>query len=292
MPKPLRRISVRTHHFNSSTDAALEQLAQIAAERGVELVAPAGEATKHERLAALGYQVRADDGDDADAVLAFGGDGTILRSLGRNLTSGVPTLGVNFGNVGFLASLAPDDWQTELDDIIRGRYIIVDLMTVSVRVGERTYVGVNDVVLSRVAPRHVLQLDYAIAGVRVGSLACDGVIVATPAGSTAYNLSCAGPIIEWDADVLVLNGIAPHSLAFRPVILRPTREIRVVNTSPTQLADIAVDGESVGQMRRGDEVVIAAGHSRARLMMALSSSFYRNVQRKLFESQDPRCDAR
>ena len=115
-------------------------------------------------------------------------------------------------------------------------------------VNGQCHTAVNDVILSRVAPRHVLQLEYEVAGVTVGRMFCDGLIVASPTGSTAYNLSCGGPIVEWNAGVLVLNFIAPHSLGFRPVILRPDHVITARNVSPLQEAEIVVDGDSVGRL--------------------------------------------
>jgi len=287
MPEPVRRIAVRTHHFNKAVNEALVRLAEIGRECGLELVAPASEAAKHPDLAALGFAVRTDeDIHDADMCLVFGGDGTVLRALGHNLAAGVPTLGVNFGNVGFLAALPRDGWASSLPGILAGDYRIFELFTVEVHIGERTFTAVNDVVLSRVAPRHVLKLQYEVAGVTVGSMSCDGMIVASPTGSTAYNLSCGGPIVEWDAEVLILNFIAPHSLAFRPVVLRPHHAILARNVSPTQVADVACDGESVGRMALGEAVRIAAGAARARLVMTAESSFYRNVERKLFERPD------
>ena len=148
--------------------------------------------------------------------------------------------------------------------------------------------AVNDVILSRVAPRHVLQLQYEVAGVTVGTMFCDGLIVASPTGSSAYSLSCGGPSVEWDAGVLVLNFIAPHSLGFRPVILRPDHAISARNVSPLQEAEVVVDGEPAGRLCCGDEVRIVAGSQRARLMVQSEGSFYQNVEAKLFDRRDAR----
>ena len=138
----------------------------------------------------------------------------------------VPTLGVNYGNVGFLAALPHDDWWTGLRGHARRPATASSTCSPwTCASTARLYTAVNDVILSRVAPRHVLHLEYRVSGVTVGRMLCDGLIVASPTGSTAYNLSCGGPVVEWDADVLVLNFIAPHSLGFRPVILRPDHEI-------------------------------------------------------------------
>ena len=200
----------------------------------------------------------------------------------------MPTLGVNYGNVGFLASLPREGWMAGLETILGGDYREVELLTVDVLIGGEHHSAVNDVILSRVAPRHVLQLEYEVAGVTVGEMFCDGLIIASPTGSTAYNLSCNGPIVEWNAGVLVLNFIAPHSLGFRPVILRPDHVITARNVSPRQECEVMADGDLVGRLCCGDEVRVTAGSEVARLVMQSEGSFYQNVEEKLFDRHDAR----
>ncbi|MEZ5125686.1 MAG: NAD(+)/NADH kinase [Thermoleophilia bacterium] len=289
MPKPLRRIVVRTHHFSAAADTALQELCALAHEHELELLVSPAEVQKHPQLAGLNVQVVDDtDARAADLCLVFGGDGTVLRSLGHFLGSEVPTLGVNFGNVGFLAALPRHNWAQRLPAVLAGDYRVVELLTVAVHHDGQTFTGVNDVVISRVGGRHVLQLEYEVAGMAVGTMSCDGLIVASPAGSTAYNLSCSGPIVEWTASVLVLNFIAPHSLAFRPVVVQPDHAIVARNISPSQEAELVVDGEAVGMLGRDAAVSIAAGSVRARLLITAETSFYENVERKLFDRRRAR----
>ena len=285
----LRRVAVLTGHPSAATTAALRELAAARERLGVQLLMPADEAARHAAPDADGYAA-VDEAHlrTADVCLVFGGDGTILRSLGRLLGSPVPTLGVNYGNVGFLAALARDGWVRDLQGILEGGHRVVDLLTVDVQVNGQSYTAVNDVILSRVAPRHVLQLEYEVAGITVGSMFCDGLIIASPTGSTAYNLSCGGPIVEWNAGVLVLNFIAPHSLGFRPVILRPDHVISARNVSPLQEAEVVVDGDTVGRLCCGDDVRIVAGPQLAHLMVSGEGSFYQNVEEKLFDRRDAR----
>ncbi len=289
MGEPLRRVAVLTHYLSEATTAALAQLAAAAGKLELELLMPEDEAAKHPAAKALGYQTVDEAGlRTADLCLVFGGDGTILRSLGRLLGSDVPTLGVNFGNVGFLASLPREGWEAGLEVMLAGDHRVVDLLTVDVHLGGERFSAVNDVILSRVAPRHVLQLEYEVAGVTVGSMFCDGLIIASPTGSTAYSLSCGGPIVEWNAGVLVLNFIAPHSLGVRPLILRPDHVITARNVSPLQQAEVVVDGDTVGTLRFGDEVRASAGPQLAHLLMQNEGSFYQNVEEKLFDRRDAR----
>jgi NAD+ kinase len=280
---------VLTGIANEATGAALTALAAARERLGVELLMPSDEAPRHADAEALGYALVDESAlRAAEHKTHVGGDGTILRALGRLLGSPVPTLGVNYGNVGFLAALGREDWSDGLEVILCGDHQVIELLTVDVQVNGRSFTAVNDVILSRVAPRHVLQLEYEVAGVTVGSMFCDGLIIASPTGSTAYNLSCGGPIVEWNAGVLVLNFIAPHSLGFRPVILRPDHVISARNVSPLQEAEIVVDGDTVGRLRCGDAVRIAAGPQRARLMVSAEGSFYQNVEEKLFGRRDAR----
>ena len=289
MGEPLRRVAVLTHFLSDATAAALAQLAAAADRLGLELVMPKDEAAKHPQAASLGYGSIDEAGLRAvDLCLVFGGDGTILRSLSRLLGTQVPTLGVNYGNVGFLASLPRDGWESGLESILQGDHRVVELLTVDVQLAGEHFSAVNDVILSRVAPRHVLQLEYEVAGVTVGRMFCDGLIIASPTGSTAYSLSCGGPIVEWNAGVLVLNFIAPHSLGFRPVILRPDHVITARNVSPLQECEVVVDGDVVGRLCCGDDVRVTAGREVARLLMQNEGSFYQNVEEKLFDRRDAR----
>jgi NAD+ kinase len=283
MPERLATLAVVTGWHNDNARLAVAELGAVRGELGVELVMPQDEAAKHNDPAALGYGVVDDAGlRAADVCVVFGGDGTILRALGRLLGSSVPTLGVNYGNVGFLASLPHDHWLEGLRGVVAGEHRVVDLLTVEAALNGAKFAAVNDVVLSRVEPRHVLHLEYEVSGVTVGRMLCDGLILSTPTGSTAYNLSCDGPIVEWDASVMLLNFIAPHSLGFRPVVLRPDHVISVANVSPFEECEVVADGQAVGRLCCGERVRIATGEQRARLMVRVEGSFYQNVEEKLF----------
>jgi len=283
MAESLKRIAVLTHTDPRTTAATLRELAAEGHRLGLDLVVPLDEGVKHGLDAADGFRVVGDDElRTVDLCLVLGGDGTILRALGRMLGSGVPTTGVNFGNVGFLAGLRRSDWREGLERITNGSYTIIELLTVEARLNGARFAAVNDIVFARVRSQRVVRLVYEVSGTRVGEMLCDGMIVASPAGSTAYNLSCAGPLVVWDADALVLNFIAPHSLGFRPLVLRPDHVIRVRNSSPTDEAEILVDGTEVGRLCCGETIEITAGPTRARLLVTEGGSFYHNVEEKLF----------
>jgi len=280
---PLRTLLVRTHRAHEATEQALADLAALREELGVRLLVSARELGKHPGLRDLGYsEVGVEQYGEADACLVFGGDGSILRAMGRLLETDVPTIGVNFGNVGFLADLPPVGWQEGLAAVVAGDYSVVELLTVAARFNGQRTAAVNDVVLTRREPHGVLHLEYAVSDIPVGLMRCDGMIIASPAGSTAYNLSCGGPVVVWDAAVLVLNFVAPHSLGFRPLVLRPDHVVSVRNASPDAAADVLVDGHLAGTLAAGERITVAASSLRARLMVRDAGTFYRNVEEKLF----------
>jgi NAD+ kinase len=283
MGKPLHRLAVLTHFVAGNAMGALQELAQVREQLGLELLVPEEEVAKHPQLSELGYRLVGEpELRTADACLVFGGDGTVLRALGRLLGTGVPTVGVNFGNVGFLASLPQEGWRQGLADVVRGRYVVADLLTVEARLGTDHYTAVNDVVLSRTQPRGVMHLQYSISGASLGTMRCDGMIIATPTGSTAYNLSCGGPLAAWDANVLLVNFVAPHSLGFRPLVLRPDHQITVQSFADCGEIEIIIDGRVVGLLDCNTVLRVSSSPLRAHLMVREGISFYRNVEEKLF----------
>jgi len=289
MPEPLRRLLVMTRYRTHATDVPLRELAALSHALDLELLLPPDEVERHADMLELGYMpVGEDEMDQADACLVLGGDGTMLRALGRLLGTRVPTVGANFGNVGFLADLPHERWQVGLAQVAGGDYTVVDLLTVQAGLNGDSAQAVNDVVLTRRTTRSVLHLDYEVSGTSIGVMRCDGMIVSSPAGSTAYNLSCAGPIVVWDADVLVVNFVAPHSLGFRPLVVGGQDVVRVRNLS-RDTADVLVDGRVQGSLREGEELVVQASPLRARLLVREPAVFFRNVEEKLFGNIPDSC---
>jgi len=192
----VRRAAVITHG-RDGVGAALDRLRTVAESSGVTLV----------------------DGDDADIAIVLGGDGSMLRTLGRFLGRGVPVIGVNYGRVGFLTAMSGADLEAGIARVFAGEYRTVELSTLEVSVGGRTEVAVNDVVVAGGTLGRMVELGYAIGGEDLGSRPCDGLICATPTGSTAYNLSNGGPVLVWGLDAMVLTFVAPHALDIRPLVV-------------------------------------------------------------------------
>jgi NAD+ kinase len=212
---------------------ALARLEQLAGRCGVELV----------------------DSDDADIAVVLGGDGTMLRALQRFLGTRVPVIGVNYGRVGFLTAMTAEELEGGVERVFAGDYRIVELSTLEVTVGGRTNPAVNDVVVAGGTLGRMIELGYAIGTEHLGSQPCDGLICATPTGSTAYNLSNGGPVLVWGLDAMVLTFVAPHTLHIRPLVVPQGDDITITNHADIETT-VLVDGMEVGHLATGEEAVV------------------------------------
>jgi NAD+ kinase len=215
---------------------AVETLWRVAERCGVELV----------------------DGDDADIAVVLGGDGTMLRALQRFLGTGVPVIGANFGRVGFLTAMRGDALEAGIERVFAGDYRTVELSTLEVTVDGRTSVAVNDVVVAGQVGR-LIELGYAIGSEHLGVQPCDGLICATPTGSTAYNLSNGGPVLVWGLDAMVLTFVAPHALHIRPLVVPRGPDITITNHTSDIETTVLVDGHEVGRLAADQEAVVRIG---------------------------------
>lgn len=193
-----------------------------------------------------------------DMIVSFGGDGTILYTARVSEGSGVPILGVNLGKVGFLAEISPEEIHQIPERLRRGGYEILDRMTfVAEYAGER-YFALNDVVIDRGRDTRILNFTIAVDAEYAGEFTADGLVVATPTGSTAHSVAAGGPLVTPDCRVSVITPICPHSLTIRPMIVDGARELRIGVAEG--LARMAVDGQSFVSIPAGNEVVIRTGH--------------------------------
>jgi NAD+ kinase len=192
-----------------------------------------------------------DDPRSADIAVALGGDGTILRSLAQLLGSETPVIGVNFGRVGFLASISPNDLEGGLERVFRGGYRVVELPTLEVALNGDTFVAVNDVVATSSTLGRMVELGWALGGEDLGVVPCDGMICATPSGSTAYNLSNGGPVLVRGLDAMAVTFIAPHSLHARPMVVPRGRTLTIRNDTVDVACAVLVDGHRSADLEPG-----------------------------------------
>jgi NAD+ kinase len=275
--KAVKRAAVITHGKAETIGAALERLQALSAERGVELLFPDDEVEKH----GLG----GDHGNlaDADLAVVLGGDGTMLRALRRFLGTAVPVIGVNFGRVGFLASMEAESLDEGLGRALTGDYRVVELPALEAEAGGERWAAVNDVVVTSSTLGRMVELGWAIGGEDLGCLPCDGLICSTPSGSTAYNLSNGGPVLVWGLDAMAITFVAPHSLHARPLVVPSGLDLAVANRTADLSATVLVDGHVVRELAPGEEVV--AGLSRERSLLAtLPESTFFSRYRRTFSS--------
>ena len=213
-----------------------------------------------------------DDGD-ADLAVVLGGDGTVLRALQRFLGTGVPVIGANFGRVGFLCSLTPENLEDGLRRAFAGEYVTVELPTLEARIESETATAVNDVVATSGTLGRMLELEWLIGGEEMGRVPCDGAICSTPSGSTAYNLSNGGPVLMWGLDALTVTFVAPHSFDVRPVVVPRSRPVELRNVTPDVPLAVIVDGHRVAEVAPGGGLDVRLGPKKSLLATMPEATF-------------------
>lgn len=230
----------------------------------------------------------------ADLVIAVGGDGTMLYAGSLTRENDIPLLGINRGRLGFLADVTTDDMLSSVDHILAGNYTVESRLMLSAELqhanGEViTAIAFNDVVLQRSATGRMVDFETSVAGQFVNTHSGDGLIVATPTGSTAYALSCGGPIVEPHLDAMVVVPICPHTLTDRPLVIASRQPIRVRLLDREQTAAaVAIDGHSIGSISPDDTLTISAAENRIRLIHPPGYDFYGILRSKLLWGRDNR----
>jgi len=278
-PATTRTAVLFTHGHPPDTDDAVRVTAEAAERASVELVAAPGELVKHPS-AAPGVGEASELPERPDVCIVLGGDGTILRALRMYARTGVPVFGINFGTIGFLAAAEGDELEQGLERAFAGEYEVMTLPALEVPVDDSRAVALNDVSFTRRPHERVAELSYRLGGQEVGNVRCDGLVAATPAGSTGYNLANQGPILAWGVEGYVVSFIAPHSLTARPLVVAPSDVLNVRNEAPRDSVDIAVDGEPVAELGSGEEVAVGFRDDVGRLAQLPGSSFYRRIREK------------
>jgi NAD+ kinase len=277
-------VTVITHRRPEEVGDALELLQRVGEETGATLRFDPEETEKHdlegddERVIANALIDR-----EVDLCLVLGGDGTILTALREYEGTGVPVFAVNYGEVGFLATIDPDEDAGDLGEAferaLAGDFEVLTLPALALETPEGPQAAINDVSIHRRAGERVAQLAYAIDGEEAGSVRCDGLVLATPAGSTGYNLANGGPVLAWGVEGFVVSFIAPHSLTARALVVAPGDLLSVHNRSQGEV-DISLDGRPAGTLGPGDAISASFLREAADLAQVPGSSFYRRLRQK------------
>ncbi len=232
--------------------------------------------------------------DNTDLAIAIGGDGTMLYASRLARDNGTPILGVNRGRLGFLADITPDEMITSVRHVLSGNYLKDSRLLLKARLigaagEETTEFGLNDVVLQRRGTDGMVDFSTRVSGRYVNTHSGDGLIVATPTGSTAYALSCGGPILEPQLDAVALVPICPHTLTDRPIVVPAKEDIEIVLLRRDNArAEVTVDGGHLGTLRPGDVLRVAAADQRITLLHPPGHDFYGILRSKLFWGRDSR----
>lgn len=267
-----------THSHPPLAGRAVEKAVRIAAETGWQIVAGEEEHAKH-GSAAAGVGVASPE-LVPDLCLVLGGDGSILYALRRYARTGVPVFGVNFGTVGFLAAVERADAAAGMRRAFDAEIETVSLPGLEVSIESATGLGLNDITISRRPHDRVAELSYWIAGEEVGHVRCDGLVVATPVGSTGYNLANQGPILAWGVKGYAVSYIAPHSLTARALVVAPGDVLHVGNAAEREPVDVAIDGEQVTELAAGAALEVRFVDSVGLVAQLPGRSFYQRIRDK------------
>ena len=278
-PDEIRTAVVLTHTQPEQTSQALGETSVAAEAAGCRLLAGEEEMAKHGAAAAGIEPVERLDGRP-DLCIVLGGDGTILKAMRDYADTDVPVFGFNFGTIGFLAAVEREDLSEGLRRAFAGDFEVMEMPALEATVDAARSLALNDVSLIRQHQGRVAELAYRLGGREVGHVRCDGLVAATPAGSTGYNLANNGPILAWGVEGYVVSFIAPHTLTARALVVAPDDVLSVTNAAGRDPVEVVIDGEHVGELPSGAEMEIRFRDEVGRLAQLPGASFYRRIREK------------
>lgn len=219
----------------------------------------------------------------ADLLLVLGGDGTILRTARLMDENQIPILGIRFGRLGFLAELSGKTFKTELKAILAGKYRIDERMVLESKIQPSgdIYYAVNDVVVLRAPSSKILTTEVYVDDVYMNTFRSDGLIIASPTGSTAYSLSAGGPILAPGINAIIINPICPHMLSNRPTVLSGDCVIRIRFKELSDGCVLSFDGQEDLPVNPKTEIIVSKSKQKVKLVRSVNSNFFSVVRNKL-----------
>ena len=278
-PPEIEVAALFTHTHPEQTGDAVRAAVAAAKAAGCRLIADAEEIEKH-GAGASGIEAVVDLAAAADICIVLGGDGTILKALRVCAGTEVPVFGVNFGTVGFLAAVEREDLDDGLRRALSGDFEVLKVPALEASVDTSPALALNDVSLIRPPYGRVAELAYRLGGREVGHVRCDGLVAATPVGSTGYNLANQGPILAWGVEGFVVSFIAPHTLTARPLVVAPNDVLSIRNAPNREPVDVVIDGMHVGELASGSEMHVRFRDDVGRLAQLAGTNFYQRIREK------------
>ena len=276
--KGVRAATVLTHRRPAETGPAVALLIELAQAAGVVLRFDAEETQKHRLQPGPAVQLNAPIDPHVEICFALGGDGTILNALRVYAGTGVPVFAINFGEIGFLSTVPRQEATSGFELAFDGAFEVLSLPALRVS-GERgPWLAINDVSMHRQPGKRVADLEYAVGSDDVGRVRCDGLVVATPAGSTGYNLANGGPVLAWGVHGFVVSFIAPHSLTARALVVAPGDVVSVHNRSQEEPVDVTVDGRPVRILAPGERIETGFLNDQGALAQVAGTTFYQRLR--------------
>lgn len=217
---------------------------------------------------------------DVDMVVAIGGDGTVLRTQGIINQKKIPLVGINMGAVGFLTEIDPDDAFNALQQVLDGKYFVEERTQLKICHNNQLHIALNEVVLMTQKPAKMLHIEISVDDEVVEVLRADGLIIATPSGSTAYSMSAGGPIVDPRVDAFIIVPICPFKLGARPFVVPNESVIKVKFLRKGKKAVAVIDGQLVEEIDYMDEIIFRKADSSA-YFLRLTKNFYKRVREKL-----------
>jgi NAD+ kinase len=198
----------------------------------------------------------------------------------RYAGSDVPVFAINFGTIGFLSTVERDDLDAAIVRALRGEFEVLPLPVLEVETPAGKWLAVNDVSFHRRPDLRVAELGYAVLGEQVGEVRCDGLVIATPAGSTGYNLANGGPVMAWGVEGYVVSFIAPHTLSARALVIAPEDVLQVANKSAEDPVDVTTDGRTICTLGPREQIEVRFRRDVAQLAQVAGASFYHRLRDK------------
>lgn len=270
-----KRVAILTHHRVDDTQPAVEKVVAAVRAAGAEVLVRQEEADKHGLPECRVCDDPAAEGVDLAVVL--GGDGTMLAALRGFAGTGTPVFTINFGAVGFLATVEPRDLDDGIRRIVEGDFETMELPTLMIEPAAGRQVAVNDIAFLRRSGGRVAQLAYSVRGDQIANARCDGLVVSTPVGSTGYNLANGGPLVAWGVEGYVVSYIAPHTLTARTLVAAKNDVLVVRNLSFEEPVDVETDGRRVCTLAPGQELEVCFDDHPALLAKIPGTGFYEKL---------------
>jgi NAD+ kinase len=277
---PVKTATVLTHRRPAETAPALTMLRELAEQAGALLRFDATETRKHGLEPHAGLELNAEIQADVDICFALGGDGTVLTALRAYAGTRVPVFALNFGEIGFLATVDREDARAGLERAFAGDFETLSLPGIGVSGSCGQWLAINDVSMHRQPGKRVADLEYGVGSDEIGRVRCDGLVVATPAGSTGYNLANGGPVMAWGVEGFVVSFIAPHSLTARALVVAPGDGLLVHNRSREESVDVTVDGRPVCELPPNEHLEARFVHDQGCLAQVPGTTFYERLREK------------